>query len=313
MKRAEHVVFGAGPVGLSIAEALRRRDADVRLVSRSGRASGPTQVDVIAGDATDPGSARAATAGARFVYQVMAPPYPQWVPLFAALQTGVLDAAEHAGARLVSFENTYLYGDTRGAPLTEDSPHRATTRKGRLRAEMARQLAEAQRRGRVQVLTGRASDYFGPTAGARSQLGARVVPAARQGRVAQVLGDPDQPHTYTYLPDIGSALVALTDHDDAFGRAWHLPSPPTITTRQAVALLFQAAGTRPRLRAAPRTVLRVAGLFDADVRELREMLYQFEQPHIVDSSRVTNSYGLHPTSWPDAAEETVRNWVASSA
>jgi nucleoside-diphosphate-sugar epimerase len=310
VKPAEHVVFGAGPVGLSIAEAVRRRGNSVRVVSRSGRASGPTSADVVAADATDPASARAVSAGARFVYQVMAPPYPQWVDRFPALQAGVVDAAEHAGARLISFENTYMYGDTGGGAFTEDSPHQASTRKGRLRADMARQLAEAERQGRVQVLTGRASDYFGPTAGARSQLGSRVVPAARQGGAAQVLGNPDQPHTYTYVPDIGTALVALTDHDDAFGRTWHLPNPPTITTREAIDLLFQAAGTRPRLRAAPRAILRLMGLFNADVRELHEMLYQFEQPHIIDSSRITHTYDLHATPWSQAAEETVRSWVS---
>ena len=108
---------------------------------------------------------------------------------------------------------------------------------------MARELLAAHEAGNVQVAIGRASDYFGPRGGAQSMLGDRVIPAALAGKTATVLGDPDQPHTYTYLPDIGEGLARLGEHPDAPGQVWHLPNDPdTRTTRQLVDTIYQLAG-----------------------------------------------------------------------
>src|SRR5919112_3577147 len=164
--------------------------------------------------------------GAAALYQTLNPPYPEWTAQFPALQAGVLAAAEAAAARLVSMENVYMYGRPNGHPLTEDRPYAAHTKKGQLRARMARELLAAHQAGRVQVAIGRASDYFGPRGGAQSNLGDRVCPAALTGTTATVLGDPDQPHTYTYIPDIGEGLAVLGEHPDAPGQVWHLPNDP---------------------------------------------------------------------------------------
>ena len=104
------------------------------------------------------------------------------------------------------------------------------TKKGTLRARMARDLLAAHAAGRVQVAIGRASDYFGPRGGAQSNLGDRVIPAALAGKTATVMGDPDQPHTYTYIPDIGEGLAVLGEHPDAPGEVWHLPNDPHTRT-----------------------------------------------------------------------------------
>src|SRR5829696_7464802 len=253
-----HVVFGTGAIGLATLEALRRRGERVRLVNRSGTAPVPDDVEVLGGDASDPAFAAAAAHGAEVVYQTLNPPYHQWVELFPALQAGVLAAAQATGARLVSMENVYMYGRPTGQPLTETRPYAAHTRKGKLRARMARELLAAHQAGRVQVAIGRASDYFGPRGGAQSNLGDRVFPAALAGKTATVLGDPDQPHTYTYIPDIGEGLATLGEHPDAPGEIWHLPNDPdTHTTRQLVDSIYRQAG-RPqtKLRGTPALLLR---------------------------------------------------------
>jgi nucleoside-diphosphate-sugar epimerase len=243
MSTARHVIFGTGAIGLATHDALRRRGEQVRLVNRSGHARVPDDVEVVAGDARDPAFTRAVAHGAAVVYQTLNPPYHEWTAQFPALQAGVLAAAEAAGARLVSMENVYMYGRPDGHPLTEDRPYAAHTKKGQLRGRMARDLLAAHQAGRVQVAIGRASDYFGPRGGAQSNLGDRVCPPALTGKTATVLGDPDQPHTYTYIPDIGEALAVLGDHPDAPGQVWHLPNDPdTHTTRQLVDIIYQHAG-----------------------------------------------------------------------
>jgi len=219
-----HVIFGTGAIGLATLDALRRRGEPVRMINRRGSAAVPDGVEVIGGDASDPAFATEVTRGAAVIYQTLNPPYARWLEEFPGLQAGVLAAAETNRARLVSMENVYMYGRPAGQPLTERRAYAAHTRKGRLRGQMARDLLAAHEAGRVEVAIGRASDYFGPRGGAQSNLGDRVVPAALAGSTAQVLGDPDQPHTYTYVPDIGEGLALLGEHRDAAGQVWHLPT-----------------------------------------------------------------------------------------
>jgi nucleoside-diphosphate-sugar epimerase len=241
------------------------------------------------------------------VYQVLNPSYDRWAAEFPPLQAGVLAAARAAGARLVSMENVYLYGRSGGRPFTEDSPHAAHTRKGRLRGDMSRALLAAHEAGRVEVAIGRASDYYGPGGGAQSNLGDRVLPAVLAGRTATVLGDPDQPHTYTYIPDIGEGLAVLGAHPAAAGRAWHLPNDPSpATTRELVDLARQVAGTGPgTVRATPWPLLRLAALRDRTVRELLEMRYEFDEPFLVDSSRIARELGVTATPHAEAIAATL--------
>lgn len=309
MNGVAHVIFGTGAVGLATVDALRRRGRSVRVVNRSGHADVPAGVEVVGGDAGDPAFTTAVSKGARVVYQTLGLPLQDWRAQFPAMQAAVLAAAQATGARLVSMENVYMYGRPNGHPLTETSAYAAHTRKGQLRGRMARDLLAAHESGRVEVAIGRASDYFGPRGGALSNLGDRVVPAALTGRTAGVLGDPDQPHTYTYIPDIGEGLAVLGEHADAPGQVWHLPNDPdTRTTRQLVDLVYRLAGRpRTRVRGTPTFLLRALGLFDPLLRELVEMQYEFEAPFVVDSSKIA-ALGVRPTPLDRAVAETVAGY-----
>jgi nucleoside-diphosphate-sugar epimerase len=172
---------------------------------------------------------------------------------------------------------------------------------------MAYDLLAAHRAGRAQVAIGRASDYFGPRGGAQSNLGDRVFPAALTGKTATVLGDPDQPHTYTYIPDIGEGLAVLGDHPDAPGEIWHLPNDPdTQTTRQLVNTVYRLAGhPRGKVRSTPTLVLRALGLANPTVRELVEMRYLFQAPFIVDSKKIATRLGVKATPLDQALTETL--------
>ncbi|MDQ0079338.1 NAD-dependent epimerase/dehydratase family protein [Arthrobacter oryzae] len=309
-----HVIFGTGAIGRATLDSLRRRGRTVRMVNRSGKAQVPKDVEVVAGDAADPVFAVRAAEGAAVVYQTMNPPYHQWSARFPALQAGVLAAAETAGARLVSMENVYMYGRPAGRPLTEDRPNNAHTIKGRLRAEMAEELLGAHRAGRVEVAIGRASDYFGPRGGAQSNLGDRVFPAARAGKTSIVLGHRHQPHTYTYIPDIGEGLAVLGEHPDAPGEIWHLPNDPqTRSTQELVDTIYRQAGQhRTRIRTVPPLLLRALAITSPVVRELLEMQYQFEEPFIVDSSKITTRLGVAATPLDQAIAETLNSYTTTS-
>ena len=300
-----HVVFGTGPVGLAVMDELVSKGKRVRMVNRSGRASMPEGVEVVGGDATDKAFAREASEGASVVYFALNPPYTRWTELFPPLQAGVIEGAAAAGAKLIAVENLYMYGLTRGRPLTEDLPYAPNTRKGTVRARMSEELMEAHTSGRVRVAIGRASDFFGPRV-LVSAAGEQVFGRAVEGKSAQVAGDPDQPHTYTYAPDIGKGLVILGEREEALGQAWHLPSPETVTTREFVEMIFEEVGKPARVQAAPKILLRAIGLFNPGIRETIEMLYEFEEPFVVDHSKFERVFGEHATPLKEAIGETVR-------
>ena len=302
----QHVIFGTGAMGMSVMDALVQRDRRrVRMVNRSGRASVPEGVEVLGGDATEEAFARGASEGASVVYFALNPPYDKWPELFPPLQAGVLEGAASSGAKLIAMENLYMYGPTDGRPLTEDLPHAPNTRKGRVRAMMSEELMEAHTSGKVRIAIGRASDYFGPRVLA-SAAGEQVFGRAVRGKSAQVAGDPDQPHTYTYVPDIGRGLAILGEREEALGQVWHLPSPETLTTRQFVEMIFEEVGKPARVQAAPKIVLQAMGLFNLGIREMIEMLYEFEEPFVVDDSNFTRTFGEQATPLRQAIQRTVR-------
>lgn len=312
MDAVDHVVLGAGAVGIAVAKALVRRGESVRVVNRSGLREPIAGVQSVAGDVIDPAFAGSSTRGARVIYQALNPPYDRWAKEFPGLQAAAIAAAEAAGARLVVMDNVYMYGRAGGRPFTEDRAYDAHTRKGRLRAAMSRDLMAAHEAGRVQVTVGRASDFFGPRACQQSLIGDRVIPPALADKTASVMGDPDMPHTYTFIPDIGEHLVRLGERDDALGRVWHLPSPETRTTREVIGLVYQAAGTRPRLRVTPAWLMRALGLVNRTVREVNEMAYEFDEPFVVDASRAETELGLRATPLADAVQQTV-HWYRAQA
>jgi len=300
-----HVVFGTGPVGLAVMDELVSKGKRVRMVNRSGRADVAEGVEIVGGDAADPTFAREVSVGASVVYFALNPPYDKWPELFPPLQAGVLEGASSAGAKLVAVENLYMYGTTGGRPITEDLPYAPNTRKGTVRARMSEELMEAHKSGKVRVAVGRASDFFGPRV-LTSAAGEQVFGRAVAGKSAQVAGDPDQPHTYTYAPDIGRGLVVLGEQEEALGRAWHLPSSETVTTRRFVETIFEEVGKPARVQVAPKILLRAMGLFNPPLRETIEMLYEFEEPFVVDHSAFERKFGMHATPLRDAIRETVR-------
>jgi nucleoside-diphosphate-sugar epimerase len=127
-------------------------------------------------------------------------------------------------------DNLYAYGPV-DESLTETLPHRATGPNGRTRAEIAEALLRAHEAGRIRATIGRSSDFFGPHAHL-STVGDRVFARALEGKPAQVLGNPDVPHTVTYIEDFARALVTLGEREEALGQVWHVPNPESVTIRR---------------------------------------------------------------------------------
>ncbi len=304
-----HVIFGTGPVGMAIMDALCTEGiTNIRMVNRSGRTAEPLpqNVELVSGDASDPAFATEAAQGASIVYNALNPPYSKWLDLFPGLQSAVITGAEAAGAKLVVMENLYGYGDPEGEPMREDTPYNAHTRKGKLRVQMHHDLMATHNAGRVPVIVGRASDFIGPRVMQSAMGGDLVLKPVVQGKAAQFVGDVDMPHSYTYMPDIGRALVALALADDTTGQVWHLPTPAATTSRELLERLYAEAGHDVKIQVAPKWLLRIIGLFQPNVGEVVEMTYEFETPFIIDDTKFRDRFRWGATD----LDTVVRNTVA---
>jgi nucleoside-diphosphate-sugar epimerase len=300
-----HVVFGTGQVGRALTTHLADMGLAVRAVSRSQPESLADGVDWRPTDATDPDAAANAANGAAVVYQCLNAPYTDWPERFPPLQRGVMAAAERNGALIVSLENLYGYGPTAGNPMTEDLPLAATTVKGRTRAAMTEELLAAASAGGVQIAIGRASDFFGPGVTIGTTLGERVFANALAGKRADFIGNPDLPHTYSYVPDIAAGLGTLGTDPRAIGGVWHLPGPETVTTRQLLELLAADVGHPVGVRSLPNPAVRVLGLFNPMLRELVEMTYQVDEPFVLDTIKYQSTFGTAGTPLATAIAATV--------
>jgi nucleoside-diphosphate-sugar epimerase len=298
-----HVVIGTGPLGQAVIRELLARGKRVRAVNRSGQADLPDAVEIVTGDATDPASMTAVCEGASVVYGCVGLPYPDWVAGFPPVMDGLIAGAAAAGARLVFGDNLYNYGQVDG-PIHENLPDNAHTRKGRVRAQIAETLLGAHRDGKVQAVIGRGSDFYGPGV-TNSAVGKRVMANALDGKAADFIGDPDQPHTYTYIDDFGKALVNLGESEAALGQVWHVPNAKAVTSREFIEQVYAQAGNTPKLSVLPNGMLSLLALFSPMMREVKEMTYEFNEPFVVDNGKYTAAFGDHATPLKEGIKETL--------
>ena len=262
----------------------------------------------MAADAADTAALSRVAADAAVLYNCANPPYHRWSTDWPPLAASLLATAERTGAVLVTMSNLYGYGPV-DHPITEADPFAATSRKGRIRAAMWADALVAHRAGRVRVAEARASDYFGPEVRGSGHLGERVVPRVLAGQSVRVVGDPDAPHSWTYLPDIARALAVLGTDERAWGRPWHVPSNPPLSQRAALEAICRLAGApAPRVSGIPRWALRAGGLVSPMLRELDEVFYQFDRPFVVDSSAFSATFGQVPTPMDEALIATIAWW-----
>src|SRR5215218_6145808 len=300
---ALHVIVGKGPVGSTTAEALVARGHQVRVLSRSGGRSTDT-VEHRQVDATDADALAAASRGAAALYNAVNPAYHRWATDWPPVAAALLSAAERTGAVLATMSNLYGYGRPSG-PMTPETPLAATDVKGRVRIQMWTEALAAHEAGRVRVTEARAADFVGPQVPADGSHLNRQLPALRKGRRAWVIGDPDAPRSWAYLPDVGTALATLGTDERALGRAWHVPSNPPRSQRQALGDLAAAIGApAPRVSRLPWALLRGIGLVSPVMREVVDVRHQFDKEYVTDATATTATFGLTATPWDEVMAAT---------
>jgi nucleoside-diphosphate-sugar epimerase len=295
-----YLIVGAGPVGSGVAEQLLARGDEVTTVTRSG--NGPEGVRVAALDATDAEALAALAQGCTAIFNCANPAYHRWAIDWPPLAASILTAAERSGAVLVTASNLYGYGPVE-RPMTQDLPLNCTTVKGRIRAQMWLDALAAHDAGRLRAAEVRGADYVG--AGEQSQID-RQLPALLAGKKLRTLGNPDVPHSWTYVGDMARTLVAVADSPEAWGRPWHALVASDDSQREVFTQLAELASlASPALAPVPMWQLKILGRFNKTVGELPEVAYQVEGPFVCDDSATREALGLAPTEWVEVLQRSL--------
>ncbi|MCU1259610.1 MAG: hypothetical protein JWO80_2495 [Bryobacterales bacterium] len=298
-------ILGAGgAIGNELAKVLTARNERIRLVSRNPKAS-TGSVETLAADLSQLDDTVKAVSGSDVAFLLVGLKYDLklWRELWPRIMRNSIEAAERANARLIFFDNVYMYGKVDGA-MTEETPFRPCSRKGEIRAEIATMLLNEIKAGNLTALIARSADFYGP--GARTGIpNVLVFDKLAKGQKPAWLSNDSVKHSFTFTPDAARSLVQLMDSETSWNQTWHVPTAPNPPTgKEFIALAAKECGTTPKHRVFTRPMLKVAGWFNTTVRELYEMLYQYEFEYIFDSSKFARAFHSQPTSYAEGIRKT---------
>ena len=227
-----------------------------------------------------------------------------------------LGASAAAGVRrYIHVSTVYPYGVPQQEFVSESHPRTPTAFKGRMRKEQEDLVLAGDDSNGMRTTILRAPDFYGPN----SELSyvRAIFDAAVKGGTANVIGPIDTPHEFVFVPDLAETLIALSEKDEAYGKAWNVAGPGVITTRQFAELVFGAVHQKPRLRIVGKFMLRMLGMFNPFLREIVEMHYLWTTPVKLDDTRLRQLLPtLHKTPYGEGIRltiEAMRSGVAASA
>ncbi len=305
----KHIILGAGgAIGQVLARELTSQGEPVKLVSR--RQHNLSGAESAQADLQDRQQTIDAIEPNAIVYLLAGLPYRAdvWQTMWPTVMANVIAGCKTKDARLIFFDNIYMYGRVEGA-ITEDAPVNPCSKKGEVRARIAEDLLSEARAGNLYATIARSADFYGPYADTTSIPYLLMIKRLVAGKSAQVLVDADRLHSYTFTGDCGKALHRLSSSDENNGTVWHLPTAcPALTSRQFVEIIAQQLNVKPKITVLRKWMVKLAGLFDLQTRELYEMLYQNEYDYEFDSTRFESAFDVHPTPYPDGIAETLRHF-----
>ena len=302
-------ILGAGgAIGTELVTLLTETHRPFRLVARHPKpVSGATEV--VAADLTEKDQTIRAVAGSSVVYLLVGLKYDLqvWRDAWPRIMSNTIEACKRAGAKLIFFDNVYMYGKVSG-PMTEETPFNPCSRKGDIRATIATSLMNEWKSGSLTAMIARSADFYGPdTQNAVTNL-LVFQPLARKRKASWLVNDA-VPHSLTYTSDAAHGLVRLSERPDAWNQTWHVPTTPNPPTgKEFVALAAKELDVAPRHRVLSRPMLRIAGWFDPVVAESYEMLYQSDGPYLFDSTKFAREFGFPGTPYGEGIRTTAASF-----
>lgn len=310
---ALHTLLGAnGTIANALVPVLQEHQEQIRLVSRTAKRVEGTEN--ISANLLDRDQVYRAVEGSDIVYLLVGLQYKAavWRREWPIIMRNVIDACKAFDAKLVFFDNAYMYGKV-GGLITEEIPYRPCSKKGEVRAEVSTMLQNEMREGNIKATIARAVDFYGPGVEDKSAAGILVFANMAKGKKAQWFINPDVPRSYNYTPDAARALYLISQEDSAFGEVWHLPSVrPALTGRQFITIAASYMNASDKVFVIPKWLLKMLGWFNPFLKEVYEMSYQDEFAFQFDSSKFEKKFGFQPTPYDEAIRETAK-WFMGKA
>jgi nucleoside-diphosphate-sugar epimerase len=308
-----HTILGAnGTIAQDLIPVLRSNNENVRLVSRNPK---PVEgMETRKADVLDYEQLKSALEGSSVVYLVLGIQYEHkiWQRDWPVIMRNVIDICKANGARLVFFDNIYMYGKVDGI-ITEETPYRPSSRKGKVRAEVARMLQQEMAAGTIEAVIARATDFYGPGVTDKSAAGVLVFSNMKKGKGAQWFINADVPRSYNYTPDAAQAMYILATQEQAVGQIWHLPCvQPALTGREFIKLAAANMNASAKVTVLPKWLLKILGLFIPFLKEAYEMNYQDEFPLRFSSAKFEKAFNFKPTSYEEGVKKTAEWYLQSS-
>jgi nucleoside-diphosphate-sugar epimerase len=308
--RSMVTILGAGgAIGNELVKELSARSEPIRLVSRNAKPV-PGAAEAVAADLSNLDDALKAVSGSRIAFLVVGLKYDLkvWRELWPRIMHNAIEACKRSNARLVFFDNVYMYGKVDGV-MTEETPFRPCSKKGEIRAQIATTLLNEIKAGNLTALIARSADFYGPRV--RTALpNILVFDKFVKGAKAMWLVNDSVKHSFTFTPDAARSLVVLADSENAWNQTWHVPTAPDPPTgKEFIELAATEFGRQPKYRVLNRPMLGVAGWFDTTIRELYEMLYQYEFDYVFDSTKFMQAFHFQPTSYPEGVHRSAQAYL----
>jgi nucleoside-diphosphate-sugar epimerase len=303
----KYTILGAGgSIGNALTYELLKNGQSVRLVSRSNyliKGADSFKADITSFDETFE-----SVNGSDIVYLCIGLPYDYkiWALVWPKIMRNAIDACIKANAKLIFFDNVYMYGKVDGK-MTESTPYNPCSRKGEVRAKVAGILEYEIKKGNIQAIIARAADFYGPYATRTSIPYVLVIDKLMQGKSAQWLVDVTKPHSFTYTVDCAKGLYLLAGENDAFNQIWHLPTfNPAIDIKTFIDVAANELRVKPKYFVLKKWMIKIAGVFDKTTSELYEMLYQYEFNYHFDSSKFNKYFNYKTKAYNEGIKETIR-------
>lgn len=294
------ILGSGGAIGIPLAKELRSYTDHIRLVSRNPKKINDSD-ELFPIDLQDVTQIDKAIAGSEVVYVTVGFEYniKAWRHTWPAFMQAVINACITHKAKLIFFDNMYLYDAAAVPYLTEESPINPCSKKGEVRRQLHEMIMNEVSQNRLTALIARAADFYGPD-NKNSALNMMVVDNLMKGKKAQAFGNIRKIHTYTFTPDAARATALLGNTPDAYNQVWHVPTTKEpLTNLQWIEYIAAELGVEPKIQHIPVWMIRILGLFIPVMREFPEMLYQFEQDYVFDSSKFEKRFGIMATSPKD--------------
>jgi nucleoside-diphosphate-sugar epimerase len=308
---ALHTLLGAnGTIATELLPILFKNNEAVRLVSRNPK---PVQgAETVKADVLDYEQVLQAVAGSHVVYLLVGLEYnfKVWRTSWPLIMRNVINACKATGAKLIYFDNIYMYGKVAGK-ITEETPFKPVSKKGEVRAQVDTMLLNEMKAGTVKAVIAKATDFYGPRCSDKSAPGLLVFERMKKGQTAQSFVAANQPRSYSYTPDCAMGLYLLATSDVAIGQVWHLPTAlPAPTGQGFIDIAAKYMQAKNKVQVLPKFLLKVVGLFNPFMKELYEMLYQWEFPLELDSSKFEKAFNVKPTPYEQGIKETAEWFLA---